>query len=59
MLKKIRVTVTSNLLCHNKDWGLLSKGIQIEFGEYGDWVMVFTDNVEHHVLRVVFLEDLI
>ena len=59
MLKKIRVNGTSNLLAHNKALGLLSNGIQIEFGEFGDWAKVFTENKAQPILWVVFLEDII
>jgi hypothetical protein len=52
------ITGTSNVLPNNKAWELLSNDVQIEFGEFGDWAIVFTENKVQNMQWVVFLEDL-
>ena len=37
---------------------MLSNDVQIEFGEFGDWANVFTENKVQNMQWVVFLEDL-
>ena len=55
----LTITGTSNVLPNNKAWELLSNVVQIEFGEFGDWVKVFKENKDQPILWVVFLEDII
>jgi len=38
--------------------GVLSNDVQIEFGEFGDWANVFTENKVQNMQWVVFMEDL-
>ena len=58
-MNSLRITGTSNLLANNKAWHTLIKYYKIDFGEYGDWPKVFTDNKRQSILWVIFLEDLI
>ena len=58
-MENLRVTATSNLLPKNKAWDSLLALYDIDFGEYGDWLDVFTQTKKTKVLWVVFLEDLI
>jgi FkbH-like protein len=58
-MNNLRITGTSNLLAHNKGWDVLTKDVQVSFGEYGDWVRVFNNYEEYPVLWVVFLDDMI
>ena len=37
---------------------MLSNDVQIEFGEFGDWANVFTENKVQNMQWVVFMEDL-
>ena len=58
-MNKLKITGTSNILANNKAWDALTKHYQIEFGEYGDWSKVLTNNKIQPLLWVVFLQDLI
>jgi hypothetical protein len=55
----LTITGKSNVLPNNKAWGLFSNGIQIEFGEFGDWVKVFNENKAQSILWLVFLKNII
>jgi len=37
---------------------VLSNDVQIEFGEFGDWAIVFTEDKVQNMQWVVFMEDL-